>query len=331
MNRGDQMFPRCCLAILLYNAESQKSQPSLLHPTITTILSARAILDKLVKMTQAVPRSPEPDLVPSSPVESQSTPANTSTEDHDLGLKDSLGAALTKQGKYSEAATLLQEVLTTRQTLNQSPTSPGMLCTMNNLAAALHHQGSLASAESLNRRVLESKIQTLGISHPNTLITMHNLAALLADQGPNNDKDNAKLSEAAELQQQALQLSQEVNGPRSPSTLRLMGNQVNILLKQEKYEQAERPARDVLALRQEVLRPQHPEIAEAMRTLGVVLRKLGKADEAEALRREERALRETHGGEGTAGLGNEDGLVAMQEGRFQEAERIFRAGLVTAA
>ncbi|KAM0804889.1 hypothetical protein BDR22DRAFT_799638, partial [Usnea florida] len=240
-----------------------------------------------------------------------------------------LGAALTKQGKYAEAAMLLQEVLTTRETLHQSPTSPGMLCTMNNLAAALHHQGNHASAESFNRRVLESKIQTLGVSHPNTLITMHNLAALLADRGPDNDDDHAKLSEAAEMQQRALQLSQEVNGPRSPSTLRLMASQVDILLKQEKYEQAESLARDVLALRREVLRPQHPEIAEAMRTLGVVLRKLGKADEAEALRREERALRETNGGEGTAGLGNEDGLAAMQEGRFQEAERIFRAGLVT--
>ena len=277
-------------------------------------------------------QSAEQNFVPSSHAEPQPTPAPTSTEDHDLlntlGLKDSLGAALTKQGRYSEAATLLQEVLTTRESLNQSPTSPGMLCTMNNLAAALHHQGHLASAESLNRRVLESKTQTLGISHPNTLTTMHNLAALLAHQGPNNEKDNAKLSEAAEMMQRALQLSQEVNGPRSSSTLRFMANQVDILLKQEKYEQAEGLAREVLALRREVLRPQHPEIAEAMRSLGVVLRKLGKVDEAEALGREERALRETNREE-IADSGDGDGLVAMVEGRFKEAERIFRAGLVT--
>ena len=284
-------------------------------------------------MTQTFPQSPEQGLLPSSHADPQPTPATTSTEDQTLnttlGLKDSLGAALTKQGKYSEAAELLQEVLTTRESLNQSPTSPGMLCTMNNLAAALHHQGHLVSAESLNRRVLESKTQTLGISHPNTLTTMHNLAALLAHQGPGNNKDSAKLSEAAEMMQRALQLSQEVNGPRSSSTLRFMANQVDILLKQEKYEQAEGLAREVLALRREVLRPQHPEIAEAMRTLGVVLRKLGKVDEAEALRREERALREVNGGEEVAGSGNGDGLVAMEEGRFKEAERIFRAGLVT--
>lgn len=283
-------------------------------------------------MTQTFPQSPEQGLVPSNPAEPQPTPTNTSTEDHDLlttlGLKDSLGAALTKQGKYSEAATLLLEVLTTRESLNQSPTSPAMLCTMNNLAAALHHQGHLASAESLHRRVLESDTQTLGISHPSTLTSMHNLAAVLAHQGPDHDKDNAKLSEAAELLQRALQLSQQVNGPWSPSTLRIMENQVDILLKQEKYEQTEGLAREVLTLRRQVLRAQHPEIATAMHTLGVVLEKLGKVDEAEALRREERALREIEEKE-MAGLRDEDGQVAMKEGRYKEAERIFREGLVT--
>ena len=282
-------------------------------------------------MTQTSPQSPEQGLVPSNPAESQPTPANTSTEDHDLpttlALKDSLGAALTKQGKYSEAAMLLHEVLATRESLNQSPTSPGMLCTMNNLAAALHHQGHLDSAESLHRRVLESDTQTLGLSHPNTLTAMHNLAAVLSNQDPNNDKDNAKLSEAAELLQRALQLSQQENGPRSPSTLRIMGQQVNILLRQEKYEQAEGLAREVLALRREVLRAQHPEIATAMHSLGVALGKLGKVDEADALRREERALREIEGEE-VAGLGDGDGQVAMKEGRYKEAERIFREGLV---
>lgn len=283
-------------------------------------------------MTQTFPQSPEQGLVSSNPAEPQPTPANTSTEDHDLlttlALKDSLGAALTKQGKYSEAATLLLEVLTTRESLNQSPTSPGMLCTMNNLAAALHHKGHHASAESLHRRVLESKTQTLGISHSNTLISMHNLAAVLAHQGPDDDKDNAKLSEAAELLQQALQLSQQVNGPSSPPTLRIMGEEVNILLRQEKYEQAEGLAREVLALRREVLRAQHPEIATAMHSLGVALRKRGKVDEAEALQREERALREIDGEE-MAGLMDGDGQAAMKEGRYKEAESIFRQGMVT--
>ena len=76
-------------------------------------------------MTQTCPQSPEPGLVPSNPAEPQPTPANTSPEDHDLlttlALKDSLGAALTKQGKYSEAATLLLEVLTTRDPSTKAP------------------------------------------------------------------------------------------------------------------------------------------------------------------------------------------------------------------
>ena len=125
-----------------------------------------------------------------------------------------------------------------------------------------------------------------------------------------------------------------MNGPRSPSTLRIKGEQVNILLRQEKYEQAERVAREVLALRREALGAQHVEIVTAMHSLGTVLEKVGKADEAEALRREERALRETGreemaGGERLAGLRDGDGMLAMKEGRYVEAERIFREKLVT--
>ena len=43
-----------------------------------------------------------------------------------------------------------------------------------------------------------------------------------------------------------------------------MGEQVNILLRQEKYEQAEGLAREVLTLRRRALRVQHPEIATAI-------------------------------------------------------------------
>ena len=290
-------------------------------------------MNEAARMAQTLPQCPEQGLVPSNPSQPHPTPTDPSTKDHDLltvlALKDSLGAALTKQGRYSEAAILLDEVLTTRESLNQSPTSPGMLCTMNNLAAALHHQGHLASAESLHRRVLESHTKTVGISHPRTLTSMHNLVALLTHQcGPDSDKHNAKLSEAAELLQQALQLSQQVNGPRSPQTMRMMEQQVNILLPQEKYEQAEGLAREVLALRREELRARHPEIVASMNSLGIVLRKLGKVDEAEELRREEQALREIDGEEIT-GLRDGDGQGAMKEGRYKEAESIFRAGLVT--
>ena len=129
--------------------------------------------------------------------------------------------------------------------------------------------------------------------------------------------------------QRALQLSQQVNGLSSPTTLRIMGQQVNFLLGQEKYEQAEALAREVLALRREVLRAQHPDIATAMQSLGVVLRKLGKVDEAEALQREEQALREVDGEE-RAGLWERGGLVAMKEGKYKEVESIFREGLVAA-
>ena len=195
-----------------------------------------------------------------------------------LATKDCLGAVLTKQGRYEEAETLLKEVLDTRERLGESRTSSDMLRTMNNLGAAYGHQGRFIEAETLHRQVLESDKQSLGYKHASTITAMHNLASSLLDQN--------KLDEAHNLQQHALQLSQKVHGPEAPETLTTMGNLGNILLHQHKYEQGEIVSRETLKLRQKVLRSHHPDIGNAMSNLSVAFRKQGKVDEFEELQRQ---------------------------------------------
>jgi tetratricopeptide (TPR) repeat protein len=275
-------------------------------------------------MTQIFDRSPDSGQVSEESLKPSPTPA-TCPPDEDglaatLGTKDSLGAALTKQGKYDEAATLLREVLTTRETLGQSANSTGMLRTMNNLGAALSHQGNFAAAEALHRQVLQCDEQNLSSDHPHILIDLHNLASVLTRQD--------KLDEAAMLQQRALELSRKACGPRSPKTLRAMGNVVDILLRQEKYEQAELMATEVLTLRREVLRAHHPEIAAAMHSLAAVLSKRAEVevDDANEMRRQELAQQSETDMEKAS---SNDGELMMEEGMYKEAERIFRNRLVT--
>ena len=266
-------------------------------------------------MNESSSQSLHPEQTPEQVTESK--PPNSINEDlrSSLATKDSLGAVLTKQGRYDEAATLLQEVLDTRERLGQSKADLEMLCTMNNLGAALNHQGRLAEAEMLHRQVLESDEQILGSEHPTTITSMHNLAGVLRGQG--------KLDEAEGLQRRALELSQKVRGPEMPETLGIMGNLGDILLRQQKYEQAETVSREVLHLRRKVLRENHPDIATSMHNLAAVLRKRGKLDEAEELQRQEAVLCHIDV-EKTKIMGDPAGSLANRGGHYDEVERVLQ-------
>ena len=214
----------------------------------------------------------------------EAKPTNSPDEDlqASLGTKDGLGAALTKQGRYDEAAALLQDVLDARERLGQSKSDPNTLRTMNNLGAALSRQGHFADAEILHRQVLAADMQRLGSEHADTLTSMHNLADVLTRQD--------KLVEARDLQQRALAGSRIVHGPEAPATLAVMGNLADMLRRQHEYERAEALSREVLALRRKVLGPWHPDLATAMHNLASLLRARGKLEEAEELARQEAAL-----------------------------------------
>ena len=322
--------------------------------------SVRTIPNDLANMTETSGQSPNPAQVPDQAMEPKPEPSSNEPCWSALATKDSLGAVLTKQQRFDEAETVLSEVLKTRETLGQSKTDTQMLRTMNNLAAVYHHQGRLAEAEALHRQVLEADQQILGSEHPETITSMHNLAALLARQG--------KLEEGREMQQKAFELSKKVHGPEAPSTLVVMGSLGDVLLRQDKYEQAETVCREVLDLRRKVLREKHPAIINGMDNLAAVLRKQGKTDEVEELHRQKVALLQTNPEETTstsdaaqssAGRGHYDemervlkdkvnlsvetsgrnsqetrsnmselGNVLIRNGKYKEAENIFRDVLV---
>ena len=162
-----------------------------------------------------------------------------------LANKDSLAAALTKQGRCDEAETLLRGVLETRETLGESRADPNMLRTMNNLAGVLNGQDRFTEAEALHRQVLESDEQSLGSEHPDTIVSMTNLSHVLTRQD--------KLEEAERLQRRALESSQKVHGPGNHETLSAMSGLEEILLRLHKNEQAEQMSRGVLELREKLL------------------------------------------------------------------------------
>ena len=202
--------------------------------------------------------------------------------DDSLGTKISLGAVLTKQGKYDEAETVLKDVLEKQRQRGQGEVNQDMLATMNNLAAVYHHQRRFSEAETLNRQVLELDEQFNGSTHPSTITSMHNLAHLLSDQG--------KWDDAQALQQRAVETSERVLDPEKPDTMIQFANNLgelgSIMLRQHNLAEAETVLRKALGLQRKGLREGHPDTASTARHLAIALRKQGKTEEADELQRE---------------------------------------------
>ncbi|KAG0650372.1 Kinesin light chain 3 [Hyphodiscus hymeniophilus] len=258
-----------------------------------------------------------------------------------LATKDSLAAALTKQGRYDEAEKLLRGVLATREKLGQSTADPDMLRTMNNLGGVLNGQSRFAEAEGLHRQVLEADEQSLGSEHSDTIISMTNLAAVLRRQG--------KLEESEEVQRRALESSRKVHGPGNHETVSILTHLGEILVRLHKEEQADQVSREVAELRQ-TMRNERENVSEAeelhrqklalchtseekitsMSDLARFLAGRGHHDEAEKMLQEVVKLStEEYGrndGKTRAAIGQLVGVL-MRNGKYKEAEALHREDL----
>jgi tetratricopeptide (TPR) repeat protein len=106
---------------------------------------------------------------------------------------------------------------------------------------------------------------------------MNNLAFVLNRQG--------KRSEAEEIYQRTLELSERVLGKEHLSTLTSMNNLAFVLNNQGKYGKAEKIYQQTLELRERVLGKEHPDTLTSMSDLASVLDSQGKYSKAEEMYR----------------------------------------------
>jgi tetratricopeptide (TPR) repeat protein len=114
-----------------------------------------------------------------------------------LTSMNELCLALSRQGKYAEAAQMHRQTLELRKKVS-GPEHPDTLTSMNNLALALSGQGKYEEAEQMHWQELELMKKVSGPEHPDTLTSMNNLALALSGQG--------KYEEAEQMHWQALEL-----------------------------------------------------------------------------------------------------------------------------
>lgn len=177
-----------------------------------------------------------------------------------------LGAALSEQGKYPEAAEAFRKSLAARED------DPAV---MGYLGSVLHKSGELKESETWKRRALEADEVAFGPAHPNVARDQVNLALLLVDMN--------RPEEAEPLLRQALEIHEVFLEPEDPYIARDLGTLARVLQKLNRPEEAEPLARRAVSIFKAALEPEDPYITDTVKTLADILRQLGRNEEAAAL------------------------------------------------
>ena len=141
-------------------------------------------------------------------------------------------------GEYDRAEELRVTALEVqRRVLGEN--NPNTLTMVDNLGALYRAQGKFVQAESILLENLEVRRRVLGHEHPDVLSTMLNLAATYFRQG--------NYVRAEPLTREVFEVRRRLLGPQNPATIDALVLRSLILFDLQKYEEAERGARDALA------------------------------------------------------------------------------------
>ena len=177
-------------------------------------------------------------------------------------LLAAMGDVYESLGLYPQAHPVFERALGIQQA-TLGPGNPETLATMDEFATLLYKEGHPASAEKLEREVLEGRRRVLGKEHPDTLISMRHLAWSLYQQG--------RLPEAEKLERETLQLDRRVLGAENPETAKAMNDLAAVIQWQGNYQEAETLDREALEIRRRILGSDDPDTLASMDNLAGVL------------------------------------------------------------
>ncbi|KAN0108829.1 TPR-like protein [Hyaloscypha variabilis] len=183
-----------------------------------------------------------------------------------------LAGAYQKQGKFAKAEELNQKLLEIANRV-QGPEHPDTLVIINNLAINLTALGRFSEAEAMQRRLLASNERQFGSEHEQVMLSRLNLAVTLEKLG--------KYATAEEQNKLALAANKKLfPSDTHPTRMNIENSLGLVLLRQEKYEQAEPILRDILRKRQETLGLDHQGTLISQNNLGGLLMKQKKYAES---------------------------------------------------
>jgi tetratricopeptide (TPR) repeat protein len=277
-----------------------------------------------------------------------------------LRMLSDLGEVLLQQGRWKTAADVASRLVEGHKSrLASSSDDAEMLAALAVLGRARSHQGLLAEAERLFRRVIIGS-SVNAHNDPCRILHLCLLAATVREQNKIEEAESVcrQAMEEAEkshglkhrftlftarffsslLQEQGryeetevilnktLKLLKEVFGLEDAATLHCTDILAEVLSCQEKYKEAEEMQREVVAVAKKVFGPESSKTLEFMSRLSSGLAKQGRYEESEVVRRETLVLQKRfYGYEDTTTMLSLSRLgdLLEKQGKLEEAEAVF--------
>lgn len=286
------------------------------------------------------------------------TNSTSTLADDEIAGIGQIASMLAEQGKYKDAETLFEQVLSHFRKLgdehpntlctmnnlanlhmkrgkfdlaqqwleevlsvrrrNLEDEHPEMLSSINNLALVYRRQGRHEESRALFEEALSAQRRILGNKHPNTLSSISNLANLYVDQG-DHDK--------AEVMLEEVMLARLRIGGEYPDTLSAVDDMADFYMKQERFDKAEPLFTRVLSIRLRVLGSEHPDTLDSINFLGNVHYCQQDYDNAEPFYEEALLVRRRTVGDGhphTLGSVYNLALLRVGQGKYDEARLLLQ-------
>lgn len=231
-----------------------------------------------------------------------------------------LGVVLENRGGYEEAIASLEEAVRLHAVAGLPDRETAVALT--ELANSHFYAGHYATADSLNRRVLEMDRATYGVRHPRVAGDLINLGAVRQETG--------EWAAAEGYYRQAFEIYRGWYGENHFETAAALNMVGRTLVQQGRLDEARAPLERALALRERIYGPVHPAVASTLNELALLAQSSGRPADSEAGYRRMIAIYERiYGGRhyllGLA-LANLGSLYAGQ-GEQRRAEAAYRQAL----
>ncbi|MCY1015904.1 CHAT domain-containing tetratricopeptide repeat protein [Pyxidicoccus sp. MSG2] len=231
------------------------------------------------------------------------------------------GKKLREEGRYAEAAPVVERALELRESLLGRTHLEVARCL--NLLGDVHRSlGNYTRAEPFHQRALAIREASLGNNHLDVAHSLNNLAIVYIEQG--------LYARAEPLYERALAIREAALGKHHPDVATSLNNLAILYSDQGLYARAEPLYERALAIREAALGKHHPDVAASLNNLAILYREQGFYARAEPLYERALAIREAalgkHHPNVAASLNNLAVLYDYQ-GLYARAEPLYERAL----
>lgn len=183
---------------------------------------------------------------------------------------------LYNEGKFDQAAPLLERVLTIRE-IELGSENTDVATTLNDLALIYQQQGNYVKAEPLYVRSFAIREKLLGENNPAFNESLINLGTLYFSKG-----DYVK---AEPLMRRALQSAEKIYGAEHPNIASYLNNLGSLYQERGDYLKSESLYQRALTIREKAFGAEHPLVARSLNNLANLYYTMGEYAKAEPLYR----------------------------------------------